>query len=126
MYGVGQFPGPLDDNLALYDEQTLADNTASTTIDLGSGFAPHPPLPVQVVTQATAVKTTVGDEAYTFKIQERAASTDDWADTGVTITLTATGTHVWTFGASKRYVRLLPVISGTSPSITLSAHLIAA
>ena len=121
--GAGEAPGPVDADQAFYDGDTLVANTASTVIDLGGGFTPHPDVPMAVLLHVTALDTDDGDGAYTFKVQTRAASTDDWADTGLVITVSSTGQVRKVVGIRQRYVRLLPVITETTPSITLSAWL---
>jgi hypothetical protein len=126
-YGQGDFPGPLDSELKLYDAQTLTGNTRSTEIDLGGeNFRPHPALPIGVVLNVQAIKTIAGNEAYAFKVQQRRTTSDGYEDTGLTITVSAVGNLHKIVGVDKPLISLLPVIGGTSPSITLSAWLTAA
>ena len=126
-YGLaGERPGPLDESQQFYDEATLVADTASEAVDLGDGFAPHPDQVVAVLLHVSALDTEDGDGAYTFKLQSRAAETDDWADVGLTLTVQSTGQVRKVAGIRQRYLRLLPVITETTPSITLSAYLMPA
>ena len=122
-YHANEIPGPLDADAMFYDSDTLSDNTASTVIDLGSNFAPWPPRPLTVTLDVDTLDTDDGDGAYNFKLQSRAATTESWQDTGMSIPVKSTGTKLAVVGIRKRYVRLLPVITETTPSVKLSAYL---
>lgn len=124
-YGIGDFPGPLDSEQQFLDEATRTGNVASDVIDQGANFKPEPSMPVRVVFNTTAIKTSAGNEAYQFKVQESFDGVN-YVDTGLAVTLTEVGNVEKIVGISRRYLRLLPVITGTLPSITLSSWLLPA
>jgi len=118
----GRLVGPQDDDLLLADSVTKTASANLDSVDLGEGFAPAPAAPISVQGNVSALDAADGDETYQIKVQQ---SSDDanWEDAGLSWTVTATGTFYKIVGITKRYVRLVLTLAGTSPSITLDAWL---
>jgi hypothetical protein len=121
-------PTPLDEALRLASLQTVTATAAlavpaAGVCDAGSGFAPNMVgEPMAFLVNTTAIKTSVGDETYTVKLQ----ACDDnstWVDvgTGQAFTLTAVGNQAVGFFAKHRYHRAYITIAGTLPTITVEA-----
>ncbi|HUX17293.1 MAG TPA: hypothetical protein VMW52_12530 [Phycisphaerae bacterium] len=119
-YGIGSFPGPLDANLQLMDEATKEGTGASDVVDLGENFAPSPAQPLAVEMNVTALDTVTGNETYSVKLQE-SYDNSNWSDTGLQLSVTATGLIHKVVGVSRRYLRLYLTLAGTTPSITADA-----
>jgi len=119
---AGQWLGPVDAELQLYDADTVAASAASDSIDLGENFSPAPRAPVHLLVDVDALDETTGDETYVMKLQE-SADDANWSDAGLEFAVAATGTIVQVGGVAKRYVRAYLTLAGTTPSITLSAWL---
>lgn len=123
-------PGPYDASLVLQSRVTKTASFNSTGVDNGGGYAPGGVgAPMAAVVDVTAGDRANSDETYTFTLQE---SDDDstYTAAGPSVAVTVSGT-TFTTGAisvpgfvSKRYVRLALTITGTTPSITYSAHLV--
>jgi hypothetical protein len=119
----GKAWGPQDDNLRLSNAQTLAQTGDSTvTVDLGEGYEPDPYESVNLLVDTTARDHTTGDETYSVTVWE-SADDSSWTSTGLTFTITAVGQVNKLVGLTKRYVKLILTLAGTTPSITFSAWL---
>jgi hypothetical protein len=127
-------PGPQDEQLRLDGAAgaaatTQTASTNSTALDMGSGFAPSGiGMPVAGLVNVTAADRAQSDETYNFKLQEssdNSAWTDICANVAVPVSgATATlGVVVCKGLLSKRYVRLVSTIAGTTPSVTFKAWL---
>jgi hypothetical protein len=91
--------------------------------DHGVGFAPGGAGRVYAaVINVTAIKTSVGDETYTFHFQE-SADGSTWVDITTTLAVTAVGVVAMFAMKRLRYSRLNLVIAGTAPTITYEAWL---
>lgn len=116
-------PGMQDVQLRLQAAVTKTATFNSTALDMGAAFAPGGGgLPVQGVVTVTALDTGDGNETYTFKLQE---STDNSSFTDISpgVAVTDTGTVACKGFLSKRYVRLVATLAGTTPSVTYEAYL---
>lgn len=127
-------PTPQDEQLRLdaaagAAATTITATTNHTAIDMGSGFAPAGiGQPVAAVIQCTAGDRASGDETYNFKLQESSDNstfTDISPNVAVTVSGTTftTGVYVAKGLLSKRYVRLVSTLAGTTPSVTFKAWL---
>lgn len=124
LYGDDRrLPGPLDANLQLADADTITETgDLGSAVDLGENFAPDPVLPLRLGLNVTALDTDDTDEVYWLVVLE---SADDvtYVETGLRVRLLSTGTYHLVVGVTKRYVKLRPELSGTTPSVTASAWL---
>jgi hypothetical protein len=127
-------PGPQDEQLRLdaaagAAATTQTASTNSAALDMGAGFAPAGRgLPVAAVIQVTAADRADSNETYNFKLQDSADNVS-FADIGVNVAVTVAGaaatlgTYVAKGLLTRRYVRLVSTIAGTTPSITFKAWL---
>jgi hypothetical protein len=116
------FIPPTDADLILSPAVTLTANTNGPALDLGQGYAPGGLGDIMAgVVNVAALKTSAGNETYTFKLQQSADGSNGWADIGVTVAATTIGTLVVRGILTTRFVRLVLAVGGTSPSITYSS-----
>lgn len=123
-------PGPLDEELALQQTTTQVASTNSAALDMKPGFAPGGPgLPMAVVIRVTAADRASGDETYSFRLQESADNVS-FSDCSAAVAVEVAG-NVATLGTivakgwvSKRFVRLVSTLGGTTPSVTFKAWLV--
>lgn len=121
----------VDANLLLSDAQALTATAASTNLvdfnvdrDMGRGE----PLALVITVDVLADGTTT-DETYAFAIEtdDNAAFSSATALVSRTIgyaDLTAGSQHIIPFTLSnERYVRLYATLGGTTPSVTITAHI---
>src|SRR5437868_6163353 len=119
MPGDPQIVGPLDVSMMLAAQGTYAANQNFAGLDLGAGFVPAGGgVPMQAIVSIASLKRSVGDEVYTFKVQDspdNATWTDRSAgrtnvDEGLTV---HNGGGVFGVGAAirNRYVRLAYTIA---------------
>lgn len=116
-------PGPQDSNLAIQASVTKTADFNGAGLDLGEGFDPGGVGKVfAAVIDVTAIDFTSSDETYAFHLEE---SDDDatYVDAGVPVDVDEVGVHVAKGIVTKRYVRLVLDVDGSTPSITYSAHL---
>ena len=88
-----------------------------------SGYAPGGP--GQRVSALVAVVTrdvADGNETYTFTLQE-SSDNSSFAACGAACAIAATGVTIVKGVVTKRYVRLVLIVAGTTPSITYKAWL---
>lgn len=122
----GAFAGPLDAALQMMDAQALAATGDSTlNADLGEGFEPKPIAAMGLLVNVTTIDHTTGNETYQFNVQE-SADGNTWTDTGLTVTVSplAVSQVLKVVGVTKRYLKLVWTLAGTSPVITASAWIV--
>ena len=116
-------PTPQDTRLLLQDVVTKTATYNAPGLDLGAGFAPGGlGLPVGAVVQVTAVDTADGNETYSFALQESSDNVT-FVSCGASTSANGIGAYPVRARVSKRYVRLVVTIAGTTPSITFKAWL---
>ena len=123
-----------DADLELYSGGTISVNTNHSTIDLGATFGVT--VAPQVGCYITAIDSTTGDEGYTWTLHQsddNFAADDDTIGTK-TIQSAAAGDLAevpsavvcfTTDSITKRYIRLVITVAGTTPSVTYSSYLTA-
>lgn len=116
---AGALTGPQDASLAFYNAATVAATADSATIDLGVGFAPDPIAPLSIQGLVTALDLSSANETYSLTLWESSDNTN-WTTTGLTMALTATGAVHKIAGVTKRYLKIIATLGGTTPSMTLS------
>jgi len=87
-------PHPQDSKLQMETAITKTATFAGTSFSLGTGFNPGDiGMPAAVVVQITALKTSVGDEAYTMQLMESADGVS-WTQAGPAIVVDARLRHL--------------------------------
>lgn len=113
-----------DQNLELMAAQTLTETGDSEkVIDLGAGYAPQPYRPLGLELNVTARDYTTENETYVVDVQE-SADGQSYVSTGLKLTITATGHLRKVVTSTKRYLKLVWTLGGTTPSITADAWLL--
>lgn len=121
-----------DLNLRLVAAGTFAVTTTHATIDLGAAFASITSPEVDLY--ISAIDSTTGDESYTFALHQ---SSDNFVADDETIAskiIASAGAGdlalipnavvvVGTTEITKRYIRLVSTLAGTTPSVTMSVYL---
>ncbi len=110
---------------------TATANTATFDLELGASTPTWPWLPgmggspMQAVISVTSFKNSVGDETYTFKVQDSPDGTT-WTDRSPSYTVVQEGVDhalggfvVLGFFSRARYLRVAITLAGTSPSLVL-------
>lgn len=116
-------PTPQDAQLLLQDTTTKTAAFNTPGLDLGAGFAPGGlGKSVAAVVQITALDTADGNETYSFTLQDSADNVSFTA-VGAATPVTAVGAAAVKGRITRRYVRLVLTVSGTTPSITYKAWL---
>jgi len=116
--------GPIDEQMRLNASHTKTADFNGAAFDMGEGYAPpEPGQPVVAVIDTSALDTADANETYAFHLEESADGSTGWADIGVPVTVTAAGVKLAKGFATKRYVRLVCDVGGTTPSITYEAWL---
>lgn len=115
-------PTPQDARLQIATAQVItASGPTTLNYDMGDGFNPvGPGLPNALVVQATAVKTSAGNETYVMSLEESSDGVT-WVPVTKTRTITAAGTNSLLGFVNRRYVRGNFTLGGTAPSITVNA-----
>lgn len=119
-----------DADLEIQAAATKDANFSGAWLDLGEGYAPGGlGESVGAVLNVTARDFTTGNETYSFVLQQTGPDADGVADAsaaeaiGAAVAVTATGLAVVKGLLTKRFVRLVLTVGGTTPSITYSALL---
>ena len=122
-------PGPQDSNLVIQAAVTKVADFDGAGLDLGEGFDPGGVGKVMTaVITVTAADRANSDETYAFHLEE-SDDNNTFVDCGVPESIevsaaTATvGVYVAKGIVTKRYVRLVLDVDGSTPSITYSAYL---
>lgn len=116
--------GPVDSQLEIQSSTTITASTATDGLDLGDGFAPgEPGWPMIADIDVTALDDSSGNESYAGKLQE-SSDNSNWSDVSPEVTFDAVGNYSLKGFVSKRFVRFLPALGGTTPSMTYKAQLI--
>ena len=117
-------PGPQDAGMVLQAEVTKTQDFDGAGLDMGEGFDPGGigKLVAGVVTVVGDPDLANTDETYAFHLEESADNVT-FADCGLPLAVTAEGVYVVKGILTKRYVRLVLDVDGTSPSIKYSASL---
>jgi hypothetical protein len=116
-------PTPQDTQLLLQDTVTKAANFNSVALALGAGFAAGGlGVPVAAVINVTALDLADGNETYSFTLQDSADNTT-FAAVGAAQAVTAAGVATAKGRITRRYVRVVLTVAGTTPSVTYKAWL---
>jgi hypothetical protein len=116
----GAFVGPLDSLLQFMAAATLTATGDSTVLDLGVGYSPSPIDALGILINVTARDATTGNEAYSCEVWE-SDDNSSWTTTGLSFTVAAVGQYQKITGITKRYVKLIWTLGGTTPSLTADA-----
>ncbi len=129
-------PGPPDAQLELQAAATKTANFNGAWLDLGSSSAPGGiGMPVAGVVNVTAADRANGDETYALKLEQADADANGAADAAtietcsVPVSVPVAGTAATTGivlvkgFVTKRFVRLVLAVGGTTPSITYEGNL---
>jgi len=124
----------LDYENTLADGQALTASAASENIiDLGAaGDLGHGEPMGVLITVDVAADATTGDETYAFAIQKDTVSAFSSAEEVISKTITAANLtagsqHILVvppIAADQQYLRLYATLGGTTPTITITAHLL--
>ena len=116
-------PTPQDELLRLVASGTITATTATSSYDMGQGFAPGGPgVATAAVINATAVDRADSNETYVFVLQE-SDDNSTWVDCSTSRSITVAGVYSVIGFVNRRYVRLQRTLGGTTPSLTSEAWL---